>query len=100
MVFNESWLVPDVKVGSESRQNLVQREYHIRRITDVDKAKRGDEYVVRVQWEGLDDEDSTWEPVSRIFADAPAVLRKELRRIRPEADMKRALQERYQGLRW
>ena len=74
-----------------------QGEYHIRGITDVKKAKRSDEYVVRVLWEGMDDEECTWEPVSRVFADAPAVLRKELRRIRSEAGLKRAIQGRYSG---
>ena len=44
-----------------------QAEYHIRRISEIRKATLGDEYVVLVQWEGLDKAESTWEPVSRIF---------------------------------
>ena len=36
-----------------------QGEYHIRGITDVKPAKHGSEYVVKVLWEGLDDEEST-----------------------------------------
>ena len=40
----------------------------------------------------------TWEPVSRVFHDAPAVLRKELKALRVKAEQKRALVQRY-GLR-
>ena len=49
-------------------------------------------------WEGLEEEESTWKPVSRVFHDAPAVLRKELKALRLKADQKRALMQRY-GLR-
>ena len=56
------------------------------------------EFVVKVAWEGLEDVESTWEPVSRVFHDAPAVLRKELKALRPKAEQNRALVQRY-GLR-
>ena len=72
-----------------------QGEYHVRGITDVKKANRGDKYVVLVQWEGLDDEEATWEPVSRVLEDAPTVLRRELRKVKPPATIKRELQRRY-----
>ena len=49
-------------------------------------------------WEGLEEAESTWEPVSRVFHDAPAVLRKELKALRLKAEQKRALVQRY-GLR-
>ena len=76
-----------------------QGEYHIRGITAVKPAKYGNEYLVNVMWEGLEDEESTWEPVSRVFADAPAVLRKELQKMKLGKDIRRALQARYPGLR-
>ena len=38
------------------------------------------------------------EPVSRMFHDAPAVLRKELKALQPKGALKRALVQRY-GLR-
>ena len=41
-------------------------------------------------WEGLKEAESTWEPVSRVFNDAPAVLRKELKALRLKAEQKRA----------
>ena len=72
-----------------------QGEYHIRGITRVKKANRGEEYVVLVQWEGLDDAEETWEPVSRVLEDAPTVLRRELRKIKPPAAIKQELQRRY-----
>ena len=49
-------------------------------------------------WEGLEEAESTWEPVSRVFHDAPAVLRKELKALRLKAEQKRVLVQRY-GLR-
>ena len=66
--------------------------YHIKR------AASGDEFVVQVAWEGLEEAESTWQPVSRVFHDAPAVLRKELKALRVKAELKRALVQRY-GLR-
>ena len=36
-------------------------------------------------WEGLEEAESTWEPVSRVFYNAPAVLRKELKALRLKA---------------
>ena len=57
-----------------------------------------DEFVVEVAWEGVEKAESTWEPVSRVFHGAPAVLRKELKALRLKAEQKRALAQRY-GLR-
>ena len=49
-------------------------------------------------WQGLQAAESTWERVSRVFHDAPAVLRKALKALRLKAEQKRALMQRY-GLR-
>lgn len=38
-------------------QQIDQQEYHMRSIKDARKAKSRDEYLVSVQWEGLDDDD-------------------------------------------
>ena len=51
-----------------------------------------------VAWEGLEEAESTWGPGSRVFHDAPAVLRKELKALLLKAEQKRALAQRY-GLR-
>lgn len=32
-----------------------------------------------MKWVGLDDAETTWEPVSRVLADVPVMLKKELR---------------------
>ena len=58
----------------------------------------GDEIGVKVAWEGLEEAERAWKPVSRVFHDAPAVLRKELKALRLKAEQKRALVQRY-GLR-
>ena len=52
-------------------------EYHIRSISAIKRAASGDEFVVKVAWEGLEEANSTLETVSRVFYDAPAVLHKE-----------------------
>ena len=75
-----------------------QGEYHIRSISALKRAASGDEFVVKVAGKGLEEAESTWEPVSRVFHDAPAVLRKELKARRLNAEQKRALVQRY-GLR-
>ena len=72
-----------------------QGEYHIRAITDVKRARMGDEYVVKVLWEGLEDDEGTWELVSRVLEDAPTVLRRELKRITPRNEIKTGLRQRY-----
>ena len=51
-----------------------------------------------VTWEGLEEAESTWEPVSCVFHDTPAVLRRELKALRLKTDQKRGLVQRY-GLR-
>ena len=57
-----------------------------------------DEFVVKVAWQGPEEAESTWEPVSRVFDGATAVLRKEVKALRLQAEQKRALVQRY-GLR-
>ena len=39
-------------------------------------------------WEGLEEAENTWKPVSRVFHDAPAVLRKELKALQLKAEQK------------
>ena len=53
------------------------------------------EFVVKVTWEGPEEAESTWEPVSRVFDGATAVLRKELKALRLKMDQKRGLVRRY-----
>ena len=73
-----------------------QGKYHIQSISAIKPAARGDEFVVKVAREGLEGAESTWEPVSRVFHHASAVLRKELKALRLKAEHKRALVQRYE----
>ena len=57
-----------------------------------------DEFVVKVALEGPEEAESTWEPVSRVFDGATAVLRKEVKALRLKLDQKRGLVQRH-GLR-
>ena len=75
-----------------------QGENHIRSISAIKRAASGNELVVKLAWERLEEAESTWEPVSRVFYKVPAVLRKELKALRVKAEQKRALVQRY-GLR-
>ena len=50
-----------------------QGESHIRSILAIKPTASSDEFVVR---QGLEEAESTWELVSRVFHDASAVLRK------------------------
>ena len=68
-----------------------QGEYDIRRIPAIKRAASGDEFVVSWPGEHLNEAEITWEPVSRVFHDTPAVLRKELKALRLKAEQKRAL---------
>ena len=72
-----------------------QGEYHIRSISAIKRAACGDEFVVKVAWEELEEAEITWELVSRVFHDAPAVLREELKALRLKAEQKQALVQRY-----
>ena len=75
-----------------------QGEYYIRSISATKRAASGEEFVVKVAWERLEEAESTSKQVSRVFRGAPAVLRKELKALRLKAEQKRALVLRY-GLR-
>ena len=54
-----------------------------------------DELVVTVVWEGPEEAESTWEPVSCVFDVATAVLRRELKALRLKMNQKRGLVQRY-----
>ena len=75
-----------------------QGEYHNRGRSAIKRAASGDGFGVKVAWEKLEETESTWEPVSRVFHDERAVLRKGLKALRQKAEQKRALVQRY-GLR-
>ena len=58
-------------------------------------AASGDEFVVKVAWEGLEEAVSTWEPVSHVLYDAPAVVSKELKALRLNVEQNKTLVQRY-----
>lgn len=63
-------------IMTEERHDEQVAENHIRSINTIKKAAIGDKYVVLVQWERVDGASRVLEPVSRIWADAPAILKK------------------------
>ena len=46
-----------------------QGEFDIERLEAVGLAADSEEYVVKMKWVGLDEEETTWKPVSTIYAD-------------------------------
>ena len=66
-----------------------QGEYYTRSISAIKLAASGDDVVVKVACEGLEEAESTWEPVSRVLHDPPAVLHKELKSLQLKAEQKR-----------
>ena len=72
-----------------------QAEYHIDGIEGVKKAPRGYEYLARVRWLGMDVEEATWEPISRVLEDAPVILKKELKKLCQSKEEKEQLRGRY-----
>ena len=73
----------------------IQAEYHNRGISEIKKATLWDEYVVLVQRGGLDEAETTREPVSRFLEDAPAMLKKQFRLLKPSTAVKEGLKKRY-----
>ena len=59
------------------------------------KVTMGEDRPPRLAWEGPEEAESTWEPVSRVFDGATAVLRKELKALRLKMDQKRGLVQQY-----
>ena len=51
-------------------------EHHIWSISAIKQVAGGDDFAVKVPWEGLEETESIWELVLRVFHDVPAVLRK------------------------
>ena len=64
-------------------QHLGNRgEYNIRSISTIEWAASDDEFVVKVAWEGLEEAESTREPPSWAFHDAPDAWGKDLKALR------------------
>ena len=71
-------------------------EFEIADVISVgnDPARVG-EYRVQIAWAELEDEESKWEPVSTVYADAPKYLEQKLRRMRLNGMTKRSLKRKY-----
>ena len=65
------------------------------RIKAVDLAADSEEYVVKVKWVGLDEEETIWEPVSTIYADAPKYVVAQLRKLRLTKEVRDDLKKKY-----
>ena len=57
-----------------------QGEFDTKRLVAVDSTAGIERFVVKMKWIGLDEEETTWEPVSTIYADAPKYLVAQIRK--------------------
>ena len=64
-------------------------------IEAMDLVADSDEYVVKVKWLGLDEEETSWEPVSAIYADAPKYVVAQLRKLRLTKEARDDLKKKY-----
>ena len=72
-----------------------QGEFDMERIEAMDLEADSEEYVVKMKWVGLDEEESTWEPVSTIYADAPKHMVARLRKLRLTKEVRDDLKKKY-----
>ena len=72
-----------------------QGEFDIEKVEALGLAADGEEYVVNVKWIGLDEEETTWEPVFTIYADAPKYVLAQLRKLRLTKEVRDHLKKTY-----
>ena len=72
-----------------------QGEFDMEMVDAVDSAAGNEEYVVKVKWVGLDEEDTTWEPLSTIHTDAPKYVVAQLRKLRLTKEVRDDLKKKY-----
>ncbi|CAN0225395.1 unnamed protein product [Scytosiphon promiscuus] len=51
--------------------------------------------VVRVRWAGFDENEDTWEPLQRLYKDAPQFVRNDLRKMGLVQDVRLKLKNGY-----
>ena len=72
-----------------------QGEFDMEKIEAVNLAADSEEYVVKVKWVGLDEEKTTWEPGSTIYAYAPKYVVAQLRKLRLTKEVRDDLKKKY-----
>ena len=72
-----------------------QGGFDMERIEAVDLAAGSEGYVVKVKWVGLDEEETTWEPVSTLSADAPKSVVAQLRKLRLAKEVRNDIKKKY-----
>ena len=72
-----------------------QGDFDMERIEAVDVAANGEGYVVKMEWVGLDEEETTWEPLSTIYADAPEYVVAQLWKLRFTKKVRDDLKKKY-----
>ena len=70
-----------------------QGELDMQRIEAADLGAEGEEYVVK--WVGIDEEETTWEPVSTIYADASKYVVARLRKLGLTKEFRDDLKKKY-----
>ena len=94
--YTNSSLVVGAEVREAFEMTKHQGEFEIADVISVGKdPARVGEYLAQIAWAGLKDEESKWEPMSTVYADAPKYLEQKLRRMRLNGMTKRAWTRKY-----
>ena len=72
-----------------------QDEFNMERLEAVGLTGDSEEYVVKMMWVGLNEEETTWEPVSTIYADTPKYLVAQLRTLGLTKKVRDDLKKKY-----
>ena len=63
------------------QHSFTQGQFEMSGLVDMAEADDGDGYDVQVQWVGFEDDEDTWEPLSKIWDAAPQFVKRELRKM-------------------
>ena len=75
------------------QQAFTQGEFVMARIVDISEAEEGQGFYVKVDWVGLDEGKSSWEPLAIIWDGAPQFVKSELQESRLDRGMRSRLRK-------
>jgi hypothetical protein len=79
----------DLEVTADLKHQITHDEmrYKIQKIRDHDVKEDG--IFLLIEWEGFDEEDSTWEPINIINDDVPGLVKKYVFNLKDKDKMKK-----------
>ncbi len=77
------------------QRSFTQGQFEMSALVDMAEAEQGSGYDVQVQWVGFEDDEDTWEPLSKIWDAAPQFVKRELRKMGLKRDVRSMLKQHY-----